>query len=417
MRRVILLFAEVLLTSIGWSQTMNIHYKSGQTVEYNMDNIDYVEFVEKKQNNTQVSSEWAVDLGLSVKWASYNVGATSPEQYGELYAWGETTTKDEYKKENYLYYDANSESYVDIGTNIANTDYDVAHVKWGNNWRMPTHKELKELRDKCKWEWTNVNGVNGWEVIGTNGNSIFFSTGEKSILLWASDMEVNEMGEMGGKYGLAHCLCFSNSSYRMSPSGISRFKGLYVRPVTNYKDNDDDNNLSEGDYDDTEYFEININGETITDDTWGGSWLSNYEPKTKNGIEVYPYGGLSEQIMISDQDGLQYAILAGYTSENLKTVFPKSKGTYDVISSRGNYFISDYSDNVGMVISGGNMNRRTVTSGSLIITNVCKYKDPYAKDYLGREEMYATEGTFSFTLKDDWDGNENKISGKFRLVF
>ena len=172
-----------------------------------------------------------------------------------------------------------------------------------------------------------------------------------------------------------------------------------------------------GDYDDTEYFEININGETFTDDTWGGSWLANYETKTKNGVEVYPYGGLSETITISDQDGLQYAILAGYTSENLKTVFPKSKGTYDVISSRGNYFISDYSDNVGMVISGGNMNRRTVTSGSLIITNVSQYKDPYAKDYLGREEMYATEGTFSFTLKDDWDGNENMISGKFRLVF
>ena len=173
MKKLFALLVMQLISYSAWSQTMNIHYKNGQTVEYNMDNIDYVEFTEKKQDNTQVSSEKAVDLGLSVKWASYNVGATSPEQYGNKYAWGETTTKDEYKKENYLYYDANSESYVDIGTNIANTDYDVAHVKWGNNWRMPTHKELKELRDKCKWEWTNVNGVNGWEVIGTNGNSIF----------------------------------------------------------------------------------------------------------------------------------------------------------------------------------------------------------------------------------------------------
>lgn len=228
MKKLFVLFVMQLISYSAWSQTMNIHYKNGQTVEYNMDNIDYVEFTEKKENNTQVSSEKAVDLGLSVKWASYNVGAESPEQYGNKYAWGETTTKDQYKEDNYLYFDANSESYIDIGTNIANTDYDVAHVKWGDNWRMPTWEELKEMREKCRWEWTNVNGVNGWKVIGTNGNSIFFPTGKETIYLWASDMDVHEMG---GKYGLAHCICFSKETYTYGNSGTSRYHGYYVRPV------------------------------------------------------------------------------------------------------------------------------------------------------------------------------------------
>ena len=228
MKRYFIISAFVLCSFTGWSQTMNIHYKNGQTVEYNMDNIDYVEFTETQQSNTQVSSEKAVDLGLSVKWASCNVGATSPEQFGDKYAWGETTTKKKYNEENYIYYDANNESYVDIGTNIANTDYDVAHVKWGDNWRMPTLTELKELRDNCKWEWTNVNGVNGWKVIGTNGKSIFFPTGKDNVYIWASDMGITDMG---GKYGIAHRICFSNANYVYTIYISGRWQGHYVRPV------------------------------------------------------------------------------------------------------------------------------------------------------------------------------------------
>ena len=70
MKKLFVLLVMQLISYSAWSQTMNIHYKNGQTVEYNMDNIDYVEFTEKKQNNTQVSSEKAVDLGLKVKWGS-----------------------------------------------------------------------------------------------------------------------------------------------------------------------------------------------------------------------------------------------------------------------------------------------------------------------------------------------------------
>ena len=230
MKKLFVLLVMQLISYSAWSQTMNIHYKNGQTVEYNMDNIDYVEFTEKKQNNTQVSSEKAVDLGLTVKWASYNVGAESPEQFGDMYAWGETSPKDEYKKENYLYYDSNTESYYDIGLDIKGTDYDVAHVKWGGKWRMPTLDELKELKEYCDWEWGQYNGVNGYIVTGPNGNSIFLpSSGNSSICLWAS--HISKGRDEGGNSKMAACFGIIYDSIG-NTIGRERCTGNYIRPVT-----------------------------------------------------------------------------------------------------------------------------------------------------------------------------------------
>lgn len=230
MKKLFALLVMQLISYSAWSQTMNIHYKNGQTVEYNMDNIDYVEFTEKKENNTQVSSEKAVDLGLTVKWASYNVGAESPEQFGDMYAWGETSPKDKYKKENYLYYDSNTESYYDIGLDIKGTDYDVAHVKWGGKWRMPTLDELKELKEDCDWEWGQYNGVNGYIVTGPNGNSIFLpSSGNSSICLWASHISKNR--DEGGNSKMAACFGIKYDSIG-NTIGRERYTGNYIRPVT-----------------------------------------------------------------------------------------------------------------------------------------------------------------------------------------
>ena len=127
----------------------------------------------------------AIDLGLSVKWAPYNVGATKPEEYGGYYAWGETEEKEEYTPETYkYYYDSDGDDYTDedefedLGVDISSTKYDVAHVKWGNGWRMPTKAELKELINKCVWERKTINGVIGRLVTGPNGNSIFLPGSE-----------------------------------------------------------------------------------------------------------------------------------------------------------------------------------------------------------------------------------------------
>lgn len=231
MRRIILLFAAVLLGSIGWSQTLNIHYKNGQSVQFDAENIDYIEFTEKAENNTSVTAGDAIDLGLSVKWASCNVGATSPEKFGDKFAWGETETKANFSKNNYLYYDSYSESYVDIGMDIKGTDYDVAHVKWGDNWRMPTLNELKELKSKCTWEWSKVNGINGFIVTGLNGNTIFFPCGNFDIFLWASTISNNQLG---GKNEWVNAIGFNGTIKHSGNISWVRYKGCFVRPVMPY---------------------------------------------------------------------------------------------------------------------------------------------------------------------------------------
>ena len=114
-----------------------------------------------------------VDLGLSVLWAKYNVGATSPEEYGGYYAWGETEEKSSYTLENYKFYNYSTNSYINIGDDISGTQYDVAHVKWGNGARMPRLAEIEEIINNCSWSVSTYNGVKGMTVTGHNGNSIF----------------------------------------------------------------------------------------------------------------------------------------------------------------------------------------------------------------------------------------------------
>ena len=116
----------------------------------------------KKDSNPSHEGHDYVDLGLSVKWATCNVGANSPEDYGEYYAWGETSTKSSYTENNCA-------TYKKIIGDIKGTNMDVAHVKWGGSWRMPTKEEIDELCEKCNWEWTG----SGYEVTGPNGNSIY----------------------------------------------------------------------------------------------------------------------------------------------------------------------------------------------------------------------------------------------------
>ena len=123
-----------------------------------------------------------VDLGLpsGLKWATCNVGASKPEDYGNYYAWGETETKSEYTKENSLTYglsilELQSQGIID-GNNNLTPLYDAAAANWGSTWRMPTKEDLKELVDNCNWEMILENDVYGVKVIGINGCSVFFPT-------------------------------------------------------------------------------------------------------------------------------------------------------------------------------------------------------------------------------------------------
>ena len=130
-----------------------------------------------------------VDLGLpsGTLWATMNVGANSPEDYGAYYAWGETAPKEFYDWDTYIlcYYDEDGNlklskynNDINYGTVDNKTELDpeddAAYVIWGPSWRMPTSEQLQELADHCTWKWTTAqNGVNGLLVTGPNGNSMF----------------------------------------------------------------------------------------------------------------------------------------------------------------------------------------------------------------------------------------------------
>ena len=110
-----------------------------------------------------------VDLGLSVKWATCNVGAKSETDYGQYFAWGETSEKTDYTFDTY---ECNTKYDFTDGLTTLEEDDDPATAAWGSIWRTPTFDEIMELLDKCDWTWTTKNGVNGYTVTGNNGNSI-----------------------------------------------------------------------------------------------------------------------------------------------------------------------------------------------------------------------------------------------------
>lgn len=125
-----------------------------------------------------------VDLGLSVKWATCNIGAYSPEESGDYYAWGDTITKVDYSWANYfdsadskgeIFYTYFSSTFSRKGlTRIdPNSGRDIARKDWGGTWRLPTRSEMEELMNRCTWIWDEINGQNGFVVKGPSGNSIF----------------------------------------------------------------------------------------------------------------------------------------------------------------------------------------------------------------------------------------------------
>ena len=185
-----------------------------------------------------------VDLGLSVKWATCNVGANTPEGYGDYFAWGETEPKDYYDRSTYKYCNGSSTSLtkyctnssygtVDNKTTLEAAD-DAARANWGGSWRMPTDAELTELREQCTWTWTTQNGVSGYKVTSRiNGQYIFLpATGCCSF---ESIVEVGKQGHYWsssldeGYMPNAWRVFFNNSSVGVDTD--SRDAGRAVRPV------------------------------------------------------------------------------------------------------------------------------------------------------------------------------------------
>ncbi|MBR6590758.1 MAG: fimbrillin family protein [Bacteroidaceae bacterium] len=224
----------------GQQYTYNIVFESPEKVSISA--ADITPWEPNNQDEIIVGNEneikpKAVDLGLSVKWASCNVGATSPEEYGGYYAWGETEEKEDYSASTSLTYglsesELQSRGIIGEDGNLT-ASYDVAATKWGGDWRMPTQAELQELVEKCTWEWTTQNGVNGRKVTGPNGIFIFLPAAGN----WY-DTDLNNVGSIGGYWSAtpynyvnrAYDLSFGSGGYYWSHN--NRYFGNSVRPVS-----------------------------------------------------------------------------------------------------------------------------------------------------------------------------------------
>lgn len=177
-----------------------------------------------------INGHYYVDLGLSVLWATCNVGAKKEEEYGDYYAWGETAVA---QWNNYS--EENCKSYgVGAGDISGDGRYDVARVKWGGTWRMPTRAEFDELQEECEWEWTTQKDIYGYKVTGPNGNTIFLPAAgmrEGSTL--------NDEGTEGSDYWSATPFDddnrYASCGYPMNEDHdwnvVYRYYGLPVRAV------------------------------------------------------------------------------------------------------------------------------------------------------------------------------------------
>lgn len=176
----------------------------------------------------------AVNMGLSVLWANMNVGATSQNDDGDYFAWGETSTKSSVLlfRQDY-YFDKDYTEYSASGKTVLDPEHDVAHVKWGGDWRMPTKDEIAELFDATKTEWSYVNYY-GEEINGVKcsyGMKITSKTTGKSIFLKSTGYYKDSGLEYNDSEGLywSSTICDNESAYRLKFSYPYSTGGYYER--------------------------------------------------------------------------------------------------------------------------------------------------------------------------------------------
>ena len=253
----LLLTALIAVSMITVAQIkMYLHLEDGTRVEYIASRVDSITFdsqivepddSDKPEEKPGANAHEYVDLGLpsGTKWATCNVGADYPEDYGDYFAWGETEPKEEYDLSTYKWHEGSyythtkyctSSTYgkVDNKTTLDLAD-DAANANWGGNWRMPTKTEQDELRTECTWTWTTQNGVKGYIVTSkSNGNSIFLpAAGYRDFSdLW--DAGFNGYYSSSSLYkddSGGACRLYFESSYVSSGSYSLRRRGWSVRPV------------------------------------------------------------------------------------------------------------------------------------------------------------------------------------------
>lgn len=226
--------AVVALAAIVWLRGGSADGSAGAVERHEVKGLNYTDTLGTRPSSPHIVATGSiaghdyVDLGLSVKWATCNVGATSPSGYGNYYAWGEISPKSEYTEGNSVTYKKN------MGDIAGDSRYDAARANWGGSWRMPTAAEIKELASKCKTRWITYNGWNGNFVTGPNGKSIFFPAAGWRV--GSSQCAVDYYGDYWSSMPyeeytvFAYGLYFNDGGFRRERN--CRYYGLTVRPVS-----------------------------------------------------------------------------------------------------------------------------------------------------------------------------------------
>ena len=230
--------------------TKDSHYFTNWNTKTDGTGISYYTTQELMiSKNITLYAQWEeltehVDLGLSVKWATCNLGAEQPWEYGDYYAWGEVNTKSSYTEDNYKYgkeskmtkycgsYTFGYQMFTDDLKTLEKED-DAAYQNKGDAWRIPTVDEIRELMTNCTWIYTMVNGRNGYKVTsnktGFTDRSIFLPCERTSNTVgyyWSSE------NQMGNNYAdCASCLHFNNSTIEIIWKVQYRYYGYSIRPV------------------------------------------------------------------------------------------------------------------------------------------------------------------------------------------
>ncbi len=217
---------------------MLIEKNDHTTIEVKVSDISQITFHTIYLTCPDSNHPHVIDLGLpsGTKWSCCNVGADSPDENGNYYAWGETEVKSAYVANNYVYSHWTENSYGipvqifdDIGDEIAGTQYDAARANWGGSWRMPSLQQFKELMECCTYTPTTQLGTKGFLLTGPNGATIFLpSAGYRFAMetysgcrYWSSTLDQEKNN--------AYRLNIYNQNWDCDSN--KRYYGLPVRPV------------------------------------------------------------------------------------------------------------------------------------------------------------------------------------------
>ena len=338
----------------------------------------------------------AVDLGLpsGIKWATFNVGATRPEEYGCYYAWGETEEKDNYVWSTYKWCEGRDSTITKYCTDssygrvdgkaMLDPEDDVAHVKWGGEWRMPTYGEQQELMDNCDWEWIQLNDVNGYKVTSkSNGNSIFLPAAG-----WSARYGVGTYGYYWSASVKSYGVYAMNTNIdSCGLNGYSRNVGLPIRPVCGE-------------------VAVPVEKYTVTVSSEGGG---NVAIKDADGATVKFEAGVSVTVVATPDEG--YAFSGWYVDGTETPVSTDAEYTFTV--SEDIALVAKFSKKPVVKIScndGGAVSFKEHSGDSIVVsrgtelTIVATPDEAYAFEgwYTGSTETpVSTNAEYTFTVIED----------------